>query len=91
MKRAEAMLEELVQHVRPPRGCAIVLAECESTGLTDANWVAASGNMELQKLIRYSEKIAGWRWADPQIDWSGVKVLAGQRRVVLWLSETDSY
>ena len=43
------------------------------------------------KLILYSEKIAGWRWTDPQIDWSGVKVLAGQRRVVLWLSETDSY
>jgi hypothetical protein len=42
--------------------------------------------MELQELIRYSEKIAGWRWTDPQIDWSGVKVLAGQRRVVLWLS-----
>ena len=45
MKRAEAMLEELVRHVRPPRGCAIVLAECKSTGPTDANWVAASGNM----------------------------------------------
>jgi hypothetical protein len=91
MKRAEAMLEELVRHVRPPRGCAIVLTEYKSTGSTDPNWVAASGNMELQKLIRYSEKIAGWRWTDPQIDWSGVKVLAGQRRVVLWLSEVDSY
>ena len=87
MKRAEAMLEELVRHVRPPRGCAIVLMECKSTGPTHSNWVAASGNMELQELIRYSEKIAGWRWTDPQIDWSGVKVLAGQRRVVLWLSE----
>ena len=63
----------------------------KSTGSTDPNWVAASGNMELQKLIRYSEKIAGWRWTDPQIDWSGVKVLAGQRRVVVWLSEVDSY
>ncbi len=91
MKRAEAMLEELVRHVRPPRGCAIVLMECKSTGPTDSNWVAASGNMELQELIRYSEKIAGWRWTDPQIDWSGVKVLAGQRRVVLWLSEVDSH
>ena len=48
MKRAEAMLEELVQHVRPPRGCAIVLTEYNSTGSTDPNWVAASGNMELQ-------------------------------------------
>jgi hypothetical protein len=39
--------------------------------------------MELQKLIRYSEKIAKWRWTDAQIDWSDVKVLAGQRRAVL--------
>ena len=91
MKRAEAMLEELVRHVRPPRGCAIVLTEYKSTGSTDPNWVAASGNMELQKLICYSEKIAKWRWTDPQIDWSGVKVLAGQRRMALWLSEADSY
>ncbi len=90
MKRAETMLEELVRHVRPPRGCAIVLAECESTGPTNANWVAACGNMELQQLIRYSEKIAEWRWKDPQIDWSSVNVLAGQRRVVVWLSEVDS-
>ena len=67
MKRAEAMLEELVRHVRPPRGCALVLTEYKTTGSTDPNWVAASGNMELQKLIRYSEKIAGWRWTDPQI------------------------
>jgi hypothetical protein len=91
MKRAEAMLEELVRHVRPPRGCAIVLTECKSTEATDPNWVAATGNMELQKLIRYSEKIAEWRWTDPQIDWSGVKILAGHRRVALWLSDVDSY
>jgi hypothetical protein len=32
MKRAETMLEELVRHVRPPRGCAIVLAECDRPG-----------------------------------------------------------
>jgi hypothetical protein len=91
MKHAEAMLEELVRYVRPPRGCAIVLMECKSTGPTNSNWVAASGNMELQEFIRYSEKIAEWRWKAPQIDWSGVKVLAGQRRVVVWLSEVDSY
>jgi hypothetical protein len=47
--------------------------------------------MEPQKLIRYSEKIAEWRWTDPQIDWSGVKILAGHRRVALWLSDVDSY
>ena len=57
MKRAEATSEEMVQYVRPPRGCAISLTEYKSTESTDRNWVAASGNMELQKLIRYSEKI----------------------------------
>jgi hypothetical protein len=67
------------------------LTECKSTEPTDPNWVAASGNMELQKLVRYSEKIAEWRRTHPQIDWSGVKMLAGQRRVALWLSEVDSY
>jgi hypothetical protein len=91
MKRAEAMLEELVRHVRPPGGCAIVLVECKLSQPMDLNWVAASGNMELQKLIRYSEKIAQWRRTDPQIDRSGVKTLDGQRRVALWLSEADSY
>ena len=74
--RNQTPLEELVRHVRLPRGCAIVLTEYKSTGSTDQNWVAATGNMELQELIRYSEKIAERRWTDPQIDWSGVKVLA---------------
>jgi hypothetical protein len=89
MKRAEAMLKELVRDVRPPRGCAIVLTELKSSDPTDPNWVAACGNMEVQKLVRYSEKIAEWRRTDPQIDWSDVKVLVGPRRVALWLSEVD--
>src|SRR5262245_37867479 len=87
MKSAEAMLEELVSHVRPPRGCAIVLTEWKSGGPTEPNWVAATGNMEAQKLARYNEKIAELRKTDPQIDWSDVKILRGPHRVVLWLSE----
>jgi hypothetical protein len=86
MRSAEAVLEELVLHVRPPRGCAIVLTEWKSSGPTDPNWVAASGNMEMPKLVRYGEKIAELRKTDPQIDWSDVKILAGRRRVALWLS-----
>ncbi len=92
MKAAEAILTELVQHVRPPRGCAIVLSEWKSTGPSgsaDPNWVAATGNMGPQKLIRYSKKIVELRKSDPKIDWSGVKILAGSRRVALWLSEVE--
>jgi hypothetical protein len=41
MKPAEGVLKELVLHVRPPRGRAIVLTEWNSSGPTDPNWVAA--------------------------------------------------
>ena len=91
MKHAEAMLKELVLHVRPPRGCAIVLTEWKSSGPTDPNWVTASGNMEAQKLVRFSEIVAELRKTDPKIDWSDVKILVGPRRVALWLSEVDEY
>jgi hypothetical protein len=89
MRAAEAILKELVLHVRPPRGCAIVLTEWKSSGPTDPNWVAASGTMETQNLVRYSEKIAELRKTDPKIDWSDVKIITGARRVALWLSEID--
>jgi hypothetical protein len=90
MKPAEGVLKELVLHVRPPRGRAIVLTEWNSSGPTDPNWVAASSIMGAQKLVRYSDKIADLRKTDPKIDWSDVKVVVGQHRVALWLSEVDS-
>jgi hypothetical protein len=46
--------------------------------------------MGAQKLVRYSDKIADLRKTDPKIDWSDVKVVVGQHRVALWLSEVDS-
>jgi len=45
--------------------------------------------MDLQKLERYSERVAELRKTDPIIDWSDVKTLVGPRRVALWLSEVD--
>jgi hypothetical protein len=87
--KAETMLKELVLYVGPPCGCAIVLTEWKSSGPTDPNWVAASGNMAAQKLVRYTEKVAELRRTDPEIDWSDVKILVGPRRVALWLSEID--
>ena len=70
-------------------GCAIVLTEWKSGGPTEPNWVAATANMEAQKLARYNEKIAELRKTDLQIDWSDVKILRGPHRVVLWLSEVN--
>jgi hypothetical protein len=91
MRPAEAILNELVLHVSPPRGCAIVLTEWKSSGPTDPNWVASCGIMEAQGLLRFNEKIVELRRTNPQIDWSDVKISIGEgrRRVALWLSEVE--
>jgi hypothetical protein len=54
MRAVQATLKELVLHVSPPRGCAIVLTELKSGGPTDPNWVAACGIMEAQPLNRFN-------------------------------------
>jgi hypothetical protein len=87
MRTAEAVLRELVFHVQPPAGCAIVLTEWQA----EPNWVAACGTMEAQKLKRYNEKLAQLRESDPVIDWSDEKIMVvGRRRVAHWLSEVQS-
>jgi hypothetical protein len=45
--------------------------------------------MDAQKLILYTEKVAELRKTHPIIDWTDVKLLAGPRRVALWLSEVE--
>ena len=89
MRAAGAVLKELVRHVGPPRGCALVLTEWRSSGPTDPNWVASCGIMDEQGLLRYNEKLVALRKADPLIDWSDVTTFAGRRRVALWLSEVE--
>ncbi len=89
MRPAAEILKELALHVRPPRGCAIVLMEWKSSVPPEPNWVAASGIMQGQTLARYSEKIAELRKTDPEIDWSNVKIIDGLRRVLVRLSEID--
>jgi hypothetical protein len=89
MKSAEGMLKELVRHVRPRRGCPIVLREREGSG-TEPNWIASTGNLDAQQLRRYNEKLFELRKTDPKIDWSGVQILDGaNRRVSVWLPEID--
>jgi hypothetical protein len=89
MKTAEAMVQELLRYVRPPKGCAIVLTERPSSGPTDPNWVAAAGDMEIQKNSRFMEKVAELRKTDLEIDWSDAEGPAGKRRVARWLSEIE--
>jgi hypothetical protein len=90
MKHAEAMLREIVLHVRPPRGCAIVLLEWESKRAEDENWVASVGIMDADRVLRFTGKVAELRKTDPIIDWSEVQIRWGsQRRVALWLSEVE--
>ena len=45
--------------------------------------------MGAEELRRFGEKVAELQQTDPNIDWSDVKVIAGSRRVALWLSEVD--
>lgn len=47
--------------------------------------------MDADRLLRNNEKIAELHKTDPQIDWSDVKLIAGRRRVALWLSEVEGY
>jgi hypothetical protein len=89
MKSARELLREIALHVKPPRGCAIVLTEWKSDVPPEPNWRAAAGIMHAQMLIRYTEKIAELRKSDPKIDWSSEKIINGQRRIALWLSELD--
>jgi len=91
MRSAQAILKELVSHVSPPPGCAIVLTEYKSSGPIQPNWMAACGNMDAQKLVLFNKKLIELRNTDPIIDWSEEKILVtGQRRIAHWmLSEVD--
>ncbi len=91
MRSANAVLEELVLHVRPPRGCMVVLAECAPLWQGDQNWVATSGIMSVEATRLSAEKVAELCKSDTQIDWSGVEMLPNsRRRIALWLSEVES-
>ena len=64
MRRAGAVLEDLVLHVQPPKGCAIVLTERPFSKRSDPNWVetVASNGVGLHQ--RYLAKVAELRKTD---------------------------
>ena len=84
------MLREITLHVRPPRGCAIVLLEWEPKVPNDQNWIASYRNMDPACLLRFNEKVAALRKTDPIIDWSEVQIrLGSHRRASFWLSKVE--
>ena len=89
MRPARAVLEELVRHVLPPKGCAIVFTERPLNRSDDPNWIVTVGPMGAQYIKRYTDKVAQLRKSDLRIDWSEVKSLDGHRRVALQLSDLN--
>jgi hypothetical protein len=86
--KAKQLLETLLQHVKPPQGCPIVLREREPNAEDDPNWVASAGNMAPSGTARFMEKVAELRNGHPKIDWSGVDTNAGElRRIANYYSE----
>jgi hypothetical protein len=83
MRNARAVLEDLVLHVRPPKGCAIVLTERLFSKPSDPNWIATVGPMVSEYARRYAAKVAELRKTDLRIEWSEVMGVDGPRRIAL--------
>ena len=81
MRNARAVLEELVLHVKPPKGCAIVLTERPFNKPSDPNWIATVGPMVSEYARRYTAKVTELRNTDPRIDWSEIVGVNGPRRI----------
>jgi hypothetical protein len=89
MRNARAVLEELVLHVRPPKGCAIVLTERPFSKPSDPNWIATVGPMVSEHARRYTAKVAELRKTDLRINWSEVMGVDGPRRIALRHTEIN--
>jgi hypothetical protein len=87
MRHARAVLEDLVLHVQPPKGCAIVLTERPFSKPNDPNWMATVGPMGSDYTRRYTAKVAELRTTDLRIDWSEVAGPDGPSRIALRHSE----
>jgi hypothetical protein len=85
MRHARAVLEDLVFHVQPPKGCAIVLTERPFSKPSDPNWIATVSPMVSEYARRFTAKVAGLRKTDLRIDWSEITVVDGPRRIALRL------
>jgi hypothetical protein len=87
MRDAREVLEELVRHVEPPKGCAIVLTERPVGSDREPNWTATVGPMGVEQGRRFTKKVAELRKTDLRVGWSALTNLDGLRRIALRLSE----
>jgi hypothetical protein len=67
MSHARAILEDLVLHVQPPKGSAIVLTERPFSNPSDPNWIATVAPMVSEYARRYTAKVADLRKTDLRI------------------------
>jgi len=90
MRSAQNLLEELVTHVQPPSGCAIVLTELRQDSPAARNWTAAAGMLDGDRTRRYQQKLSELLRSDPQIDWGDVPILvADRRKIAHWIHQVE--
>jgi hypothetical protein len=85
MKTAEALLSELIEHARPPKGCTIKLMECLDN--TFLNWIVIRDNMTDAGRERFDKKILHLCQTDPRVDWSAVNESEDSRRVIIYVEQ----
>jgi hypothetical protein len=79
MKAAADLLDEILRHVKPPRGTAAVITEELPQKDGGPNWIASTSDMDLVRLRRFNDKLDELRKSDPLIDWDGVAHRQGNR------------
>jgi hypothetical protein len=87
MRDAQAVLDDLVEHAKPPDGGLIMLGEYASGNPAGPNWIAASGDIGAEPRRRYAAKLAELKKSDRLVDWSRVQLPSGYaQRAVYWIA-----
>ncbi len=72
MRDARVVSAELVRHVRPPKGCGIVLTERPIGNDSEPNWIATVDPTDLEHGRYYNRKVAELKRRDLGMDGSAV-------------------
>jgi hypothetical protein len=81
---AKQFLEQFARAVQLPVGYVIALREDAPKVDGDPNWIAATGNLPREALVRYESALIELRRQYPILDWEGVTEREGKwRRIVL--------
>jgi hypothetical protein len=91
-RRAEAILDELLRQVEPPRGVVISITECPPAHSQEPNWIGEmSSPADLACLARFDNALSELRKTDAMVDWSGVEERDSRnwRRLARWFSELE--